>query len=374
MDLRRSSPRSWIRFVALAGLATLVGLVAMPASATPPGKNGLIAFGRNADSSATTGSIYVIGANGKGERRVTRATAGARDTQPDWSPDGSQIVFERQNENKPWEIFSVKPDGSGLTELEPGCRNVQANGICEASGPALSPDGRRIAFEYAYGGLKFIAGVEWIVVGSVAVMNADGSDVRQLTQLQRPPTSSEDHVPVWSPSGKQIAFVRLNSTAKPQNRQAIFVMNADGSGVRRVTPWSLGAGDHPDWSPDGKWILFRAPESGGFAGTDLYRIRPDGTGLRQLTNFAQQVEVLSASYSPDGKSIVFSRTGRGGLPDIFVMRPDGTKLQSGDPNSSVGQRARLGPGRLGLAFVLSATVPFLVSVNNEGGFRCRTFV
>ena len=317
--------RSWVVVALVAALVLCVLTASAPA--TPPGENGLIAFTRNADASGSTGSIYIINANGKGERRVTRAPAGARDTQPDWSPDGSRIVFERQNEDKPWDIFSVEPDGSGLTQIEPRCpANIPADQICgEEGNPAWSPDGERIAFNYAYGKLKFIAGVEWIEVGSLAVMNPDGSDVRQLTQLKRP-TSSEDGQPVWSPNGKQIAFVRLNSTAKPRNRQAVFVINANGTGVHRVTAWRLDAGDHPDWSPDGKWILFRSPESGGFAGTDLYRIRPDGTGLQQLTNFAPQVEVLSASYSPNGKSIVFSRTGRGGLPDLFLMRSDGTKL------------------------------------------------
>ena len=62
-------------------------------------------------------------------------------------------------------------------------------------------------------------------------------------------------------------------------------------------------------------------------GADLYRVRPDGTGLRQLTNYAPDVEVLSASFAPDGKSIVFSRSGKGGLPDLFVMRSDGKKLR-----------------------------------------------
>lgn len=313
----------------LAGVAAAVlGILAVSASATPPGKNGQIAFSRFATvegGESRHGSIYTIGVNGKGERRLTRSPAGASDFQPDWSADSSRIVFERQFEDKPYEIWSVKPDGSDLERIDIDCP-VPDDQICDVSSPAWSPDGTRIAFNQAYGKLKYIGGVEWIEVGALSVANADGSNVRQLTQLKRP-TSSEDSQPVWSPNGRQIAFVRLNSTARPRDQQAIFVINADGTGVRQVTAWRLDAGDHPDWSPDGKWILFRSPESRGLAGSDLYRVHPDGSGLQRLTNTKPDVEMLSASYSPDDKSIVYSSTGRGGLPDLWVMRADGSKAR-----------------------------------------------
>ena len=301
-----------------------MALVVSTAGATPPDRNGLIAFSRYP---GTYGAIFTIQADGSGSRQVTRPPAGTTDFQPDWSPDGSRIVFERQFATKPYEVWSVRPDGSDPQAIDPGCPpGIPKNQICEEAAPAWSPDGKRIAFNNAYGRLKFIGGEEWIEVGAIAVMNADGSNRRQLTQLRRP-TSSEDFEPVWSPDGKRIAFVRLNSTASPRDRQAIFVMNADGTGIRRVTPWRLDAGDHPDWSPDGRWILFRSPVPDGFAGADLYRVRPDGKGLQQLTNYAPAVEVYSASFAPDGKWIVLSRTGRGGAADLFAMRPNGKGLR-----------------------------------------------
>ena len=291
-----------------------------------PGKNGRIAFTLSVDADRSSGSIYVIDANGKNAHRVTRTPAGARDTQPDWSPDGSFLVFERQYKNREWEAYSVRPDGSSLTRIDPGCPGVPDTEICESSQPALSPDGTKIAYLNAYGRLRRINGETWIDVGAIAVMNVDGSGRRQLTQLTRP-TPSEDTQPFWSPDGKRIGFVRANFLATPRGKQAILVMNANGTGVRRVTPWAMRAGDHPDWSPDGKWIVFRSPESGGFAGTDLYRVHPNGTGLQQLTKTKADVQMFSASYSPDGKSIVFAQTGKGGLPDLYVMRSDGSNVR-----------------------------------------------
>lgn len=83
----------------LAGIVTTaLGRLAVSAF-TPPEKNGRIAFARYAEGQPggepSGGAIFTIGTNGREERRVTRPPAGACDTQPDCSPDGSRIVFER---------------------------------------------------------------------------------------------------------------------------------------------------------------------------------------------------------------------------------------------------------------------------------------
>jgi Tol biopolymer transport system component len=317
----------------LAGAAFLLGslalgctLVTAVARATPPGQNGRIAFTRYTDGTRTNGAIFTIGADGRAERRLTRPPVGSADFQPDWSFDGRQLVFQREYQTKPYETFVVNADGTNLHQVDPGCPpGIPASEICEENEPAFSPDAKRIAFAWAFGKIKRLRGDEWIEVGAIGVMDADGKNVRQLTQLRRP-TTSEDSQPVWSPDGKRIAFVRLNSTARPHDKSAIFVVGADGTGLRQVTPWNLDAGDHPDWSPDAKRILFRSPQA-GLTGTSLYSIRPDGTGLQRITHFASSVELLSSSYAPDGKWIVLARTGRAHQPDLFLIRPDGTGLR-----------------------------------------------
>ena len=305
---------------------TAAASTAAAALATPPGSNGPIAFTRYTDSFRTTGAIFAIQPDGQGERRVTRPPRGSVDFQPDWSRDGSKMVFQREYQDKPYETITVNRDGSGIRRVDPGCPpGIPSTQICEENQPAWAPDGRRIAFARAYGRLKQIRGEEWIEVSAIAIMDADGGNVRQLTQPRRP-TSSEDSAPVWAPNGRRIAFVRLNSTARPQDRRAIFAVNTDGSRLRRLTPWSLDAGDHPDWSPDGRRILFRAPANEEFIGSNLWTVRSDGTGLRKVTRFGPGAGPLSASFSPDGKSIVFGLLREGRLPDIYTMRVDGSDL------------------------------------------------
>ena len=107
----------------------------------------------------------------------------------------------------------------------------------------------------------------------------------------------------------------------------------NGTGVRRLTPWALQAGGRPDWSPDGRRILFHSYSNRlGGVGADLYTVRPDGTGLTRLTHAQDSVRVLDGSYSPDGASIVFSTTALAtnpalNTPDLAVMRADGTGVR-----------------------------------------------
>lgn len=88
-----------------------------------------------------------------------------------------------------------------------------------------------------------------------------------------------------------------------------------------MTPWRLDAGDHPDWSPNGRRILFRAPANDEFLGSNLYTIGVDGSKLKRLTHFGSASGPLSSSYSPDGRWVVFGRISIGKLPDLY--RPGG---------------------------------------------------
>ena len=315
--------------VALAAL-TLVAAAAAIASATPPGPNGSIAFRRYFDETHATGAIFVADAGGKGIRQITTPPAGVLDTNPDWSPDGTRIAFQRVDPNgcgegcQTAEIYVVRRDGSQPTRLlfDPpgkGCskNDRTAGGICR-DGPAWSPDGERIAFN-----CQSRPGPERAGTERICVADADGRSVHELAQSG---VAVADGWPQWSPDGRRIAVQRALGS-----RRAVFVMGSDGTGSRRLTPWRLRGGE-PDWSPDGKRILFTSNADGpDNVSGNLYTVRPEGGGLRQLTHArGGSVDYLSASFSPDGTRITFSRTpglGKAGNADVFVMRADGTGVQ-----------------------------------------------
>lgn len=151
--------------------------------------------------------------------------------------------------------------------------------------------------------------------GNIAVMNPDGSGATTLV-----PRAAEQYEPDWSPDGSKVAFA-----SNQDGFVAIFVVNADGSGLTRIGGSFPGNNGTPAWSPDGSKIAFTHVPSNY---REVYVMNADGTGVTNLTyddpNFEDtQQDDLDPTWSPEGSRIAFVR---GRLPklEIYVMNADGT--------------------------------------------------
>jgi TolB protein len=294
--------------------ATLTAVAATSSQATAPGKSGRIAFRRYFNDDHTWGAVFTINANGTGERQVTHPPKGTKDDQPDWAPDGKLIAFSRCPNNRACAVYTVHPDGSGLTRVSKPCPPSGKVPPCTDDYLAsFSPDGKELVFKQFSGNRKNGRGQNIVIADlSTGEQRVAVYSTRGYTQLD----------PQFSPDGKRLLFTHVVEPS--EKSRALFTANVDGTGMRRVTPWRLDAGDNPDWSPDGKWILFHSYEEVESKQGQIYLIHPNGTGLKQLTHFKRGTIVSSSSFSPDGNSIVFATDGVGGNADLFVMRPDGS--------------------------------------------------
>lgn len=287
-------------------VAFALPLLAAPAHAAFPGKNGKIAGVRTTCIPTGCGlDLWTINEDGTG---MAQLTSGPNyHDQPSWSADGSKIAL------RTWHcdasscggdtVTLMTADGSGLTQLGPG------------SYPSWSPDGTKIAFTG-----RGPDGAD------VYTMRADGSDVSLL---------GEGLQPAWSPDGTRIAFTGPGEDPNGQlgSGQDIYVMNSDGSNRIRLTfngdqaPPECGSGQtvdeadsRPDWSPDGTRIVYVQFTNdlcldGEFA-YDVEVVAASGGPERVVVHAG--CGQSSAVWSPDGQKILFLSCG------LQTIRPDGT--------------------------------------------------
>jgi TolB protein len=149
--------------------------------------------------------------------------------------------------------------------------------------------------------------------GAVFVIARPGAPSRRITDRM-----FDDSRPSWSPDRSRIAFVR---TRGPATGFQIWVMNANGSGARRVTQGPVDT--EPAWSPDGRWIAFR----GGERRFDIFVVRPDGTGLHNVTRNPAGVGALDPTWSPDGRRIAFRRSATPAGTGVYSIGLDGRGLR-----------------------------------------------
>src|SRR4051794_9341968 len=262
------------------GVITAALLIGAPAagSAGPPQQ---IAY----TSTTSNGSdIFLMNADGS---NVQRLTSTGLDSEPTWSPDGSQIAYvSRRNGlytelyamntdgtnvhrvldmpafDPQWsrqdriafvssDIYSVAPDGSGLTQVTRSVSNIDAL--------SWSADGSELAY-----------GASVRNVDTIFIVNADGSNTRSIATIAE--------TPAFSPDGKHLAWAARDSLGNA----TLVVANADGSSPRTI--WTAGRNQtytyelYPSWSPDSQTIVF---EEGPNA--ELWSVPAAGGTATQLT-------------------------------------------------------------------------------------------
>jgi Tol biopolymer transport system component len=145
----------------------------------------------------------------------------------------------------------------------------------------------------------------------IYTVNPDGTGLTNLTN-----SGVAERMPAWSADGTKLAFV---SSGRHGAGDEVYVMDADGSDVRKVTSSDCGAAYNPAWSPDGQRIAYDS--SCHVDGRAIYSITVDGTDVDQLTSGTTQDS--APSWSPDGTKIAFAHV-NGNRSSIYVMNPDGT--------------------------------------------------
>lgn len=221
--------------------------------------------------------------------------------EPAWSPDGRQIAFVSDRMVNP-AIYIMNADGTGQRRL--------TYHISEDKDPDWSPDGQQIAFIYGH---------------DIYVMHADGSELTLLSRIPELVAS----LPRWSPDGRQIAFISFISGPDNSIDYALYVINADGSGQKRLTDSVANSATRFvtdfHWSPDSRQIAFDC-WCGPQGGVNTYVMNADGSELTELANDEMtNSSSESPSWSPDGKRVVFD-SGSGGNTDIYSINPDGNGL------------------------------------------------
>jgi Tol biopolymer transport system component len=211
---------------------------------------------------------------------------------PSWSPDGSKVIYEKQD-------WTARTQNQLLYSWDSNYEYRYTDVF-----PSFSVDGKLLLTEKDDN-------------SSIAIMDADGTNKKRIFAATDAVSAFS---PCWSPDGQWVAFGYGGFFQDRKTKMAkIMIVKRDGTGLQDLTNGVPNAG-FPSWSPDGKSIVYRvwSKEEGG---------------LRIMNMEDSSVKVLTTAYdnvpywSPDGTKILFTRKHDGNNFDIFTIKPDGTDLK-----------------------------------------------
>ncbi|MFN8124172.1 MAG: hypothetical protein U0237_17320 [Thermoleophilia bacterium] len=270
-----------LRRALTASLAVGITLGAVAsANAAFPGANGRIAVtALNVDGDERTSDrtdIFTVKPDGTGLTNLTNSINASEDA-ADWNADGTRIAFTRLATADQNGVWYMNADGTGQT-LIPGTGNAKLQSPASVS---WSPDGTMVAYSLAVGGIR--------------IVKLDGTVVRTLT----PAGLSEFGGVEWSPDGTQLAFdARPDDPTPPE----IYRINADGTGSPTRLTDNTDFDTAPDWSPDGTRITW----NGNTSGNPVIKIMPADDGDPETTLSPVSAQSYRPAFSPDGSLIAYS--------------------------------------------------------------------
>jgi serine/threonine protein kinase len=254
----------------------------LPPTETPAPQGGdRIAFASNRDGNY---ELYVMEPDGSNQQRLTNTSA--EEWHPDWSPDGTRLVFQCASADGGSNVCVVNADGSGYAPI-----TRWPAGNAGAQRPVWSPDGKQIAVSRDEMGATGTA---------IWVMGADGSNETKVM---------EGRDPSWSPDGTRIAFMRYDDGGFQ-----IWTTSPNGTSVKRLTE---GNHDHmyPTWSPDGRQLAFEYDHD------SVAIIDAAGTGASGGSpRIVAAKGSWNLSWSPDGLKLVIAPPGEG----LWLVEVDGS--------------------------------------------------
>jgi TolB protein len=303
---------SLTRQLAIAAISIAIG---QHTSAAEPGKKAETNLEKKLPqsilfTSMRNGHVQLVLLDANGRDTKELTNTSVNNTYPAWSPDGKQIVFASQDALGKG-LFLMDADGKNERRLTHG----------NDTGAAWSPDGTKITYTHYLRSAKTrLMTIE--LDDPAAVRNTNGTGLSTTVSIVSSLTdgSAYDADPAWSPDGKTIAF---GSDRKRGWR--LYLMNPDGTNVRDLTEWdNFGGNVYPAWSPDGKRIAYTEQVPDGTR--QIFVIHADGKSKAQLTNGGDFN--CYAAWTKDGKKIAYMTYPKPNTKgSLAIMNPDGTGQQ-----------------------------------------------
>ena len=298
----------------LAAAVLGLGLFAPPAEqaqAAYPGTNGKIYF----TEEAVGGGKGVRSANPDGSARdtITHPAPNQTDRSPEVSGDGSTLVFQRVTARQvdpacsdrcrfdfKSDVYVSGADGSAPRLLHEGSWSNEPDGAGYHFEPAVSPDGKKVAFLSMPDGEKAQGPAE------VKVVDADGSGLRAVHSAEA--VGNFGSRVEWSPDGTKLLFsTGYHGPASDPDARGIYVMNADGSSTACLVGATGLQEQDASWSPDGKQIVFVSRSDAASPRRAVEVMQANGSGRKTVVGPDGFYELpLNPSFSPDATLIAFS--------------------------------------------------------------------